>query len=227
MTRSRTFLWAAHLLRYPDEELQALARKARQAAAPPDTAALTDLSDPDSSGRPDNLDTPDLENAPPWAAAFLDHVSVTPLLDMQADFVRTFDLNPAASLYLTTHAYGDSPLQGRALAALTELYRDSGCTPVGGELPDCLPLVLEFLALAPSWAAACLCEKFAPVVRGISTHLTTEGSPWANLMQAVVQAMLECVPAAAPELAPPDAIHPAAEVDLRKARGISSCEVSI
>lgn len=227
MTRSRTFLWAAHLLRYPDEELQALARHARQAAAPADTATQAGSSDPGISDKPENLETLDLASAPAWAVAFLEHVSVTPLLDMQADFVRTFDLNPAASLYLTTHAYGDSPLQGRALAALTELYRDSGCTPVGGELPDCLPLMLEFLALAPSWAAACLCEKFAPVVRGISTHLATEDSPWANLMQAVVQTMLECVPVAGAEPAPPDAIRPAAEDYPGKAPGISSREVSI
>ena len=197
MTRAETFLWAAQLLRYPDEELAALAREARR------------------------------EPAPAWAVAFLDHAAATPLLDLQAAFVQTFDLNRAACLYLTTHAYGDSPLQGRALAALTELYRDSGCTPSGGELPDYLPLVLEFLAMAPAWAAACLCEKFAPAAQGIAAHLAAENSPWAPMLRAAADAMRECAPDAAPDPAAPDADHPAIRGGSRAARNISPREVCI
>lgn len=174
MSRAETFMWAAQLLRYPDEELTALAREARR------------------------------EPAPVWAAAFLGYAAATPLLDLQAAFVQTFDLNRAGCLYLTTHAYGDSPLQGRALAALTELYRDSGCTPCGRELPDYLPLVLEFLALSPAWAAACLCGKFTPAARSIAAHLAAENSPWAPMLRAVVHAMGECVANAASDPAGQD-----------------------
>ena len=197
MTRAETFLWAAQLLRYPDEELAALAREARR------------------------------EPAPAWAVAFLDHAAATPLLDLQAAFVQTFDLNRAACLYLTTHAYGDSPLQGRALAALTELYRDSGCTPSGGELPDYLPLVLEFLAMSPAWAAACLCEKFTPAAQNIAAHLAAENSTWAPILRAAADAMRECAPDAGPDTASPDADHPAIRGGSRAARNISPREVCI
>lgn len=189
MTRAETFLWAAQLLRYPDEELTALAHEARR------------------------------EPAPAWAAAFLDHAAATPLLDLQAAFVQTFDLNRAACLYLTTHVYGDSPLQGRALAALTELYRDSGCTPCGGELPDYLPLVLEFLAMAPAWAAACLCEKFAPAARNIAAHLAAENNPWAPVLHAAADAMRECAPKAASDPASHDAGCPASHRAAHPAQG--------
>lgn len=172
MNRSATFLWAARLLRYPDEELHTLARER-------------------------GAGEPDMGPPPPWAAAFLERAAATPLLDLQADFVRTFDHSAAASLYLTTHVYGHSPLQGRALAALLELYRDGGCEPAAGELPDYLPMALEFLAVAPPWAAACLCEKFAPVAEKIAAHLAAQCSLWAATLEAAAQAMRACAPDAA------------------------------
>lgn len=166
MTEAETCLRLAHLLRYPDEELKMLVKE----WSPRNPAELT------------------------AAAPFLEYAASTPLLDMQADFVRYFDLNPSASLYLTSHAYGNSPLQGRALAAFTELYRDTGCLPSGDEMPDYLPMVLEFLAVAPPWAAVCLCEKFTPVVQNISASLEQEQSPWAGLLSAAAQVMQHCIP---------------------------------
>lgn len=165
MTNSERFLQLSNLLRYPDESLK-LSGKEWGRSGQPQLAA---------------------------ASNFAEYVATTPLLDMQADFVRCFDLNPACSLYLTSHAYGDSPLQGRALAAFAELYRDAGYEPPKEEMPDYLPLVLEFMAVAPPWAAACLCEKFTPVVRGISENLQQEQSPWATLLCAATQAMEACV----------------------------------
>lgn len=179
MSHNDAFLWTARLLRYPDPELAAMAQ-----------------------GRGA------MGKMPYWATAFLEHVAATPLLDIQADFVHTFDLNPSASLYLTTHVYKDSPLQGRALAALLELYREGGCDPAHGELPDYLPMALEFLAVAPPWAATCLCEKFAPVVNKIAAHLTATQSPWAGMMHASACAMQACVPAISPNKAGQSGITP-------------------
>lgn len=182
MSRTATFLWAARLLHYPGEELAELGRGACGANGARE------------AGTPDGIQ--DAGGPPPWAAVFLEHVARTPLLELQGDFVRTFDHNAAACLYLTTHVYGDSPLQGRALAALLELYRDGGCEPVPGELPDYLPMMLEFLAVAPPWAAECLCGKFAPVAARIAAHLHAAASPWADMLQAVAEAMRECAPGA-------------------------------
>lgn len=203
MNPATDFLWASRLLCYPDAELKALAQGWAQARA--------------ETGQGADIPTPP---APAWASAFMQHVASTPLLALQEDFVRTFDLNAAASLYLTTHVYGDSPLQGRALAALLELYREGGCDPIlgtgagsgadsgagagadsgAGELPDYLPMMLEFLAMAPPWAATCLCEKFAPVAKNIAVHLSEAQSPWADMLQAVAEDMRHCVP---PENAEP------------------------
>lgn len=166
MTDSEVFLQLANLLRYPDEDLKLLGKE---------------------WGRHGHQHLAE-------AGDFLDYAATTPLLDMQADFVRSFDLNPAGSLYLTSHTYGNSPLQGRALAAFTELYRDAGYEPPKEEMPDYLPLVLEFMAVAPSWATACLCEKFTPTVRDISDGLERAQSPWAGLLRAAAHAMKSCVP---------------------------------
>ncbi|MDD4701531.1 MAG: nitrate reductase molybdenum cofactor assembly chaperone [Desulfovibrio sp.] len=166
MTYPDVFLHLANLLRYPDEDLKLLGEELGRHNHP----NLTETS------------------------SFLEYMANTPLLDMQADFVRYFDLNPAGSLYLTSHAYGNSPLQGRALAAFTELYRDAGCEPPAEEMPDYLPLVLEFMAVAPPWATSCLCEKFTPTVCGISDALEQTQSPWAGLLRAAAHVMGACAP---------------------------------
>lgn len=165
MTNSEMFLHLSNLLRYPDEDLKLSGKEWGSAGHP-------------------HL---------PAAGSFTEYAVATPLLDMQADFVRCFDLNPSCSLYLTSHAYGDSPLQGRALAAFAELYRDAGYEPPKGEMPDYLPLVLEFMAVAPPWATACICEKFTPAVRGIGENLQQIQSPWAGLLCAAAHAMEACV----------------------------------
>lgn len=169
MMDSAIFLRLADLLRYPDEDLKVLGKEWSKHGYPYLTEA-------------DN---------------FSEYVAATPLLDMQADFVHCFDLNPSCSLYLTSHTYGDSPLQGRALAAFAELYRDAGYEPPREEMPDYLPLVLEFMAVAPLWATVCLCEKFTPVVRTLSENLKQAQSPWAGLLRAAAHAMESCIPSRA------------------------------
>ena len=156
----------ASLLRYPDTELL-------------DTVQ--------------SLHTDDLVNSgslPPCINTFLTYVDWHSLEDLQRTYVATFDADNRASLYLTTHVYGDSPLQSRALITLHTLYRDAGFTPLPGELPDYLPLVLEFLSMAPEWACASLCRIFAPVVAQISLYLQKNNNPYAPLLHSAGDVLL-------------------------------------
>jgi nitrate reductase delta subunit len=64
-------------------------------------------------------------------------------------YVRTFDFSDATALYLTAHEFGDNRQRGTALLELRHQLRAGGFEPGGTELPDYLPLLLEFVACAP------------------------------------------------------------------------------
>jgi nitrate reductase delta subunit len=81
------------------------------------------------------------------------------LLKLQEHYTAVFDMDPAASLNLTYHLLGDCEDRGRALAELLEAYLKAGFEPAVNELPDFLPLLLEFLAATPQ------AETHAPILR--------------------------------------------------------------
>lgn len=68
------------------------------------------------------------------------------LLDIQAEYVTLFDRTPSLSLHMFEHVHGDSRDRGQALAELIEIYRDAGLVITTSEMPDYLPLFLEFLS---------------------------------------------------------------------------------
>lgn len=120
---------------------------------------------------------------------FSSQISPLSLVKWQGIYVQSFDLDPASSLHLTWHVYGDSPRQGRALAAINEIYREAGFSPVPGELPDYLPMMLEFMAVAPAWATHCLGEKFGPTMAQLAAHLDSQNSPYAPLLEHVLEVL--------------------------------------
>jgi nitrate reductase delta subunit len=64
-------------------------------------------------------------------------------------YVETFDLRRRCALYLTYYRYGDTRKRGMAMLAFKAAYRAAGLEPSDSELPDYLPLVLDFAALHP------------------------------------------------------------------------------
>ena len=77
---------------------------------------------------------------------FLTHLTRTPLDDLQAAYVDTFDLRRRCCLYLTYFSHGDTRKRGMALLRFSHAYRAAGAEFTGGELPDHLPVVCEFAA---------------------------------------------------------------------------------
>jgi nitrate reductase molybdenum cofactor assembly chaperone NarJ/NarW len=127
--RRRIFKLISLCLSYPDEALAA--------GAPELTEAAAGVAEP-SVREP--------------LAAFVAHLASEPLLRQQAHYTEIFDLEPRDCLNLTYHLAGEREERGRALCDLLALYREGGFKPAGGELPDYLPLLLEFLSLAPEAA---------------------------------------------------------------------------
>ncbi|MDI3314153.1 MAG: nitrate reductase molybdenum cofactor assembly chaperone [Mycobacterium sp.] len=80
---------------------------------------------------------------------FLGWLRATPPNEVARHYVQTFDLRRRCSLYLTYYRYGDTRKRGMAMVVLKTAYRDAGFVPSDDELPDYLPMVLDFAALCP------------------------------------------------------------------------------
>ena len=77
---------------------------------------------------------------------FADHLERTPLAELQAEYVETFDNRRRCNLFLTYFAHGDTRKRGMALLRFKQTYLDAGYELSDAELPDHLCVVLEFAA---------------------------------------------------------------------------------
>jgi len=125
---------------------------------------------------------------------FITLMTAQPLLDLQAHYTTVFDLNPSASLNLTYHLMGEREDRGRALAELIEVYRQAGFAPAVNDLPDFLPLVLEFLAVTAEGEKHELIRRCLAAVPAIAQRLKDSGSMYA----APLELVLSAVPGASP-----------------------------
>jgi len=107
------------------------------------------------------------------------------LLDLQEQYVHTFDNTPKQALYLFQHLYGDSPDRGPAMADLIGLYRDHGYQPIAQELPDYLPLYCEFAAQFPEPEARALLGRALPVLELLARRLQHQDNPYAVVLSAL------------------------------------------
>ena len=117
----------------------------------------------------------------------IDHLANTPLIDLQENYVKTFDLTPEHSLHLTHHLFGDDNDRNRgpALIDLGELYKDYGIQTTTNELPDYLPLILEFAAMLEDNEATTFLADANKVLTVLTDNLIKAGSPYAPLLSIV------------------------------------------
>ena len=118
-------------------------------------------------------------------AGFIGELAQLDLLDAQERYVGLFDRNRSLSLHLYEHIHGESRDRGQAMVQLAELYRLHGLAIGAAELPDYLPLFLEFLALLPLPAARSLLGEAVHVVTALRESLAGRASPYAAVMSAV------------------------------------------
>ena len=164
----RTFKLCSLLLCYPDEEL--LAARAELAAAA-------------------------TEAAPPAAAQALERFcswwAAQEPLWLQQHYVETFDLHKRCGLYLTFHGEGDRRSRGAALLRLKRLYRAAGLPLDGSELPDYLPVMLEFAAGAPDRQGEIVLREHRAALELLRQSLHERGTPYAAVLDAVCVAVGE------------------------------------
>lgn len=115
---------------------------------------------------------------------FLDYVEGADPITLQETYVSTFDLNGENTLYFTYPLYGDDAERGTALLELKQIYRAAGFAPTTDELPDYLPLFLEFVALSESRAARPIISRCLPQIAEAAKRLRDAGNPYAPVLEA-------------------------------------------
>jgi len=106
---------------------------------------------------------------------------------VQANYVQTFDLTPEHSLHLTHHIFGEEKTRGPALIDLTEYFKSYGYGHDEKELPDFLPLMLEFASELEADEARVFLGDAGKVLGVIADNLDKAASPYARLISIVNQ----------------------------------------
>ena len=93
----------------------------------------------------------------------LDSIAGTPLPELRRAYVETFDFDRRCGLHLTYHTHGDRRQRGLELVRLKRRYAECGLPFDGSELPDYLPVLLEFASLRPEEGTELLASFRAPL----------------------------------------------------------------
>jgi nitrate reductase delta subunit len=108
------------------------------------------------------------------------------LLDAEQRYSDLFDRGRALSLHLFEHLHGDSRDRGTAMVELKALYAAAGFELAGSELPDYLPVVLEYLSCRDMAEANDLLADCAHILKVIASALIARQSRYAAVLQALL-----------------------------------------
>ncbi|WP_090271171.1 nitrate reductase molybdenum cofactor assembly chaperone [Thalassovita taeanensis] len=109
------------------------------------------------------------------------------LFDVQESYVMLFDRSRTLSLNLFEHVHGESRDRGGAMVSLIETYRGGGFEPATSELPDHLPVLLEFLASRPASEARETLADAAHILDALGVRLVRRESGYAAVFEALKQ----------------------------------------
>ena len=152
----------AALLGYPSAELQQHVGEVRQALRPLPGSAQARLE--------------------PLLQAF----ERDELLDLQSAYSELFDRSRALSLHLFEHVHGDSRERGQAMIDLGQQYAERGFMLDTNELPDFVPVFLEYAAFLPQLEACALLRQPAHVFAALAERLDRRQSSYAGIFHALL-----------------------------------------
>ncbi|HET8879481.1 MAG TPA: nitrate reductase molybdenum cofactor assembly chaperone [Arthrobacter sp.] len=119
-------------------------------------------------------------------AEVLDLLESTPTMELQARYVREFDLGKRHALHLSYWTDGDTRRRGEVLGNFKNTYRQSDIlVDTHGELPDYLPMVLEYAARVDLDAGRGLLGRFRASLEMLRLGLLRDGLPHARILQAI------------------------------------------
>ena len=117
----------------------------------------------------------------------LDDLASRDIYDLEEQFVMLFDRSRTLSLNLFEHVHGESRDRGSAMVDLLETYRAGGFEPATSELPDHLPVLLEFLATRPASETREILSDAAHILEALATRLAKRESPYGAVFRALLQ----------------------------------------
>jgi len=119
--------------------------------------------------------------------ALIDALALAAPLDSEAAYVELFDRGRATSLHLFEHVHGDSRERGPAMIDLAQTYEKAGLFLAEGEMPDFLPVVLEFTSTQPPREAREFLAEMAHIFNAIFAALQQRGSAYACVLGALLE----------------------------------------
>lgn len=156
----------AALLAYPSPDLQAHAGELREALA-----------------REGALSRAERRRLEP----LFDRLGSTDLLDLQSDYSELFDRSRSLSLHLFEHVHGDNRERGQAMIDLGQQYVDRGFFLQTGELPDFIPVFLEFASCLPPDECRDMIAQPVHVFAALAERLDKRGTLYAAIFHSLVQ----------------------------------------
>jgi len=160
--RAKTFMLASIFLQYPEEKWL------KKRVLKKEVEALNDYT----------IRTKFLE--------FLSYLESENLENLALNYVNTFDFNEKTTLYLTYSIFGEERERGKALLELKEQYSLAGYIFTEKELPDYLPAIYEFLAIAQEEIAVKVLAKYEDAIRELYKELLAISSPYQLVLGATL-----------------------------------------
>lgn len=117
----------------------------------------------------------------------IDELALGDLYELQERYLLLFDRTRSLSLHLFEHVHGESRDRGQAMVDLLRLYEEAGYSPTAAELPDFLPLFLEFASTRAPAEALDLVGQPAHVFAALKERLLKRGSSYGAVFDALVQ----------------------------------------
>ena len=119
-------------------------------------------------------------------SSLIEDIAAGDLLDVQSRYVDLFDRTRSLSLHLFEHVHGESRDRGQAMVSLLERYQQAGLDISGRELPDYIPLFLEFLSTQDDAEARANLAESAHILAALGERLRKRSSEYALVLEALV-----------------------------------------
>ena len=116
-----------------------------------------------------------------------DELATADIYELEERYVMLFDRSRTLSLNLFEHVHGESRDRGGAMVSLLETYRGAGFEPATTELPDHLPVLLEYLATRPAGEAREILADAAHIFEALGARLARRDSSYAAIFPALLR----------------------------------------
>ena len=129
----------------------------------------------------------------PALDVLIEEIAAGDLYDLQERYGLLFDRSRSLALHLFEHVHGESRDRGQAMVDLKKLYEDAGFEIAANELPDFVPLFLEFLSTQPPAAARDLLAQPAHILAALAERLGRRTSSYKAVFDALVAIVEEAL----------------------------------